>query len=438
MSAVADLVPGALAGSAALMLLVLALRGPVRRAIGPRLGYALWALPAVRLIVPPLPPALLPTLPATAIGAPWMIVGPSQIAGPAASSWPLAALWLAVWLTGAAALLGVHIVRHVRFRQQSLAAATPLGRRGTVAVIATDVDGPLAFGVFRRFVAVPRDFAAAYDLRQQDLALAHECAHHARGDLVANWVSLVVLAAHWWNPLAWVALRAFRDDQEFAVDAAVLAAGDPGARSDYACMLAKAAGLGALPMCNLTTHSNLKGRLMMLAQPTAPKRRTIVAGAAAAALAAAALGATVSVAGAASPLGGQATTIGVKPDGAGGYRLIIGNQSVPAGAPLPGNMTLPADFSLHGGCDLKPSVKPYAMVIKGGGATTTYAVICASATPASVQATLDEGLVSLQTMRASVATQPASAQFPEAERRHALAAIDESIFSVKTTLALPR
>ncbi len=131
------------------------------------------------------------------------------------------------------------------------------------------------------------------------------------------------------------------------------------------------------------------------------------------------------------PTGGQATTIGVKPDGAGGYALIIGNRSVPAGAPLPGNLTLPADFDPHGGCDLKPSAKPHAMAIKGSGATTTYTVMCASAAPMPLAATLDEGLTSLQTMRASVASQPASAQFPESERRHALGAIDRSIAAVK-------
>ena len=45
----------ALAASAALMLAVLALRGPVRRWFGAELAYALWAIPALRLILPPLP-----------------------------------------------------------------------------------------------------------------------------------------------------------------------------------------------------------------------------------------------------------------------------------------------------------------------------------------------------------------------------------------------
>ena len=75
------------------------------------------------------------------------------------------------------------------------------------------------------------------------------------------------------------------------------------------------------------------------------------------------------------------------------------------------------------------------MVIKGEGSTRTYTIMCASAAPAPIRATLGEGLVSLKTMRASVATQAASAVFPEAERAHALGAIDRSIREVEAELA---
>ena len=38
-----------------LMLLVLALRAPVRQSFGPQLAYALWLIPLIRLGMPPLP-----------------------------------------------------------------------------------------------------------------------------------------------------------------------------------------------------------------------------------------------------------------------------------------------------------------------------------------------------------------------------------------------
>ncbi len=442
MSALADWGLGALVGSSILMLFVLVLRGPVRRWIGAQAGYALWVLPIVRMIIPPLPVDLFGTLPvATNAGARLSVlfVGPhgsALLRDATVAQSNLGTLLLALWLVGAAVLLGWHITRHTRFRRWLLASAINLGRRGTIRIVEAAVDGPLAFGVFRRYVAVPQDFAHRYRPRERELALAHECAHHARGDLAANWASLAVLAVHWWNPIGWAAIRAFREDQEFAVDAHVLARCDPRARPEYAHVLAKAAGVSSLPVCNLNTRSSLKGRLIMLAQQPSPKSRLVLGGTALTLLAATVLAATVSVTSAATPpTGKQAVTIGVKPDGAGAYALILGGASVPPGARLPGGATLPSDFWPHGGCDIKPSAEPVAMVIKGSGGITTYTVMCASARPAPIRATLGEGLASLRKMRGMIATQPTSPQFPEAERTHALGAVDRSIREVEATLA---
>ena len=63
---------------------------------------------------------------------------------------------------------------------------------GGVRLIETSAaSGPLAFGIWRRYVAFPRDFAERYDADERNLALPHELGHHARGDLIANWVALV-------------------------------------------------------------------------------------------------------------------------------------------------------------------------------------------------------------------------------------------------------
>lgn len=430
-----------LLASSALMLLVLAVRAPVRRLLGPRLGYVLWALPAVRMVLPPLPAGALGALPVVrdvTAGMSVLFAGPQAASGawdePHAS--PIGRALLALWLAGAVGFFALYAVRHLVFCRRLRAEGTELGRVGGIRVVAADVEGPLAFGVFRRFIAVPREFARDYRSCERDLALAHESAHHARGDLLANWMSLAVLAAHWWNPVAWLAIRAFRNDQEFAADAHVLADKVPGTRALYAHVLAKAAGVGALPACNLNARSNLKGRLMMIGQKPRSSRRLAFGGAMLTLFGTAALAATAATLGTSGAgAGNQAVTIGVKPDGSGGYALILGNAAVAPGAPLPGAMTLPADFSGPGGCDLKPSAKPFAMVIKGAGATHTYTVMCASAAPASVRATLAEAFASLNTMRASVATQLATPSFPEAERTHALHAIDRSIREVQATSA---
>ncbi|PZN96055.1 MAG: peptidase M56 [Alphaproteobacteria bacterium] len=427
---------GTLLATAALMLLVLAVRVPVRRLAGPRLAYLLWALPALRLVLPPVPADIGSVLPGGgAAGMSVLFAGPvtAGVASPAAAS-SIGVVLASIWLAGAVGLLATYALRHARYCRRLLASAMDFGRVGNIRIIAADVEGPLAFGVFRRCIAVPRNFARDYEPAERELALAHEAAHHARGDLLANWLSLVVLAAHWWNPVAWIAVRAFREDQEIAADAHVLAGRPRAAQALYAHVLAKAAGVGALPACNLNARSNLKGRLLMIGQHPRSRRRLAVGAVLLPLFGGVALAATAATPAATAP-GRQAVTIGVKPDGAGGYALVVGGAAVAAGAPLPGGMTLPADFSAPAGCDLNAGAKPRAMAIKGSGTTRTYTVTCGSAGPAPVRATLAEGLASLQTMRASVASQPASAVFPEAERTHALGAIDGSIRELRDTIA---
>ena len=173
-----------------------------------------------------------------------------------------------LWVVGRGGVsrCGIRLA-HARFCRRMLGeCGASGGSRGGVHVIETDAArGPLAFGIWRRYVAFPRDFTDRYDADERDLALAHELGHHARGDLIANWVALVVLALHWFNPVAWRAFRAFRADQEMANDARVLAGRDADLRHAYACAIVKAAHGGAVSAaCHLHTIDDLKGRLRML------------------------------------------------------------------------------------------------------------------------------------------------------------------------------
>ncbi|VXC39194.1 M56 family metallopeptidase [Sphingomonas sp. 8AM] len=271
----------AMLASALLMLTVMVLRGPVRNAFGARVAYALWALPALRMVMPPLPEGwrgeALPVLPAP---EPLVIMLGKPVATlpvettHTALGWPLIAL--ALWLGGAALLLAWQAVGYLRFRYNVLRLGIAVDRVGSITVVqSAATDGPLAFGVFDRVVAFPRDFAARFDAEERALALEHELGHHARGDLVANWVALAVLALHWFNPLAWAAFRTFRADQEMANDARVLARADGAARHAYGCAIVKAAhGRAVSPACHLNTVKDLKGRLKMLGKKKATRTQT--------------------------------------------------------------------------------------------------------------------------------------------------------------------
>lgn len=285
----------ALIGSSVLMVAVLLLRRPVRKAFGADVAYALWLLPVLRLALPPLPSAwhdatIAPVLHATEhmtvlFAEP---VAAATAASAPAQQWPaqewLVPLLAALWIVGAGAFVAWHALAHHRFCRRMLDQAASSEERDGVRVIATGAaSGPLAFGVWRRYVAFPHDFAERFEAEERDLALAHELGHHARGDLIANWVALVVLGLHWFNPIAWRAFRAFRADQEIANDARVLAGMNPMRRHTYACAILKAAhpsflGGTVSATCHLHTIDDLKGRLKMLTT-TRTSRTRLMAGA---------------------------------------------------------------------------------------------------------------------------------------------------------------
>lgn len=328
-----------------LMLLVLAVRAPVRRAFGAQMAYALWLLPVARLLLPPLPDswreqAAAPVAAASDIVAIY-VVEPLG-AAPAAGAEGNFGLWMVVllaWALGAAAFLTYHLLAHGRFTSNLLrrARVDRTVAQGKVRVIETDAaHGPLAFGVFRKYVAFPRDFAERYDEQERDLALAHELGHHIRGDLIANWVALVVLALHWFNPIAWRAFRAFRADQEMACDALVLAGRAQALRHAYGRAIVKSAHGGAVSAaCHLHTINEVKGRLRMLSKTRKSSPMRIATGlAGVGALSIAALGLTASGTQAAEKMKDKmSTAIGVD----------LGQDAPPAPSAAPAPAAEPAE-----------------------------------------------------------------------------------------------
>lgn len=275
--------------SSVLMALVLAVRAPVRQAFGPQVAYLLWALPALRWLLPPLPvpslwswaatlyPAAEPVaaLAQPAIDA--MSAEPASVAAAAQPAVDVAALALAslpwVWAAVALAFLGLHVARYLRFREAVLQGAAVLDVRGGVLIaISRQASAPMAFGIRTPVVVLPAA-AAHQDDPCQRLAIEHELTHHRRGDLWVNGAALIILALNWFNPLAYVSYRAFRVDQELACDADVLSVAGPHALPDYGRAIVRAAaGRVSIGVCHLNPVDHLKRRLRMLNQT--PHSRT--------------------------------------------------------------------------------------------------------------------------------------------------------------------
>ena len=228
-----------------LIALVLLVRRPCSRYFGPQFAYALWALPALRLLLPPveLPADMGPQqaqLSDQALLALAMATSAPPAAAPApAPLWERADLWLALWLASAAIFLAWRIVSYLRMRRELLAEARPVGEVGRIRLVETPaVSSPVAFGVRDKVVALPQLFMAMEDRAARDLAIAHELEHHRGHDIAANFAAQPLLALHWFNPLAWIGWRAMRRDQEAACDARVLAGRDREVRAAYAGLIA--------------------------------------------------------------------------------------------------------------------------------------------------------------------------------------------------------
>lgn len=262
-----------------LMALVMLLRRPVAHWLGAKAAYWLWIMPLARMVLPTLPQEVASPSPlhraVDQAGLTTMLTVAPASAQAAATPMPWLEMLASLWLLGAFLFLGLQAIGYVRFRRFILRDATPIGEEGRIRIVTSpQAGGPLAFGVLHPFIVLPADFALRFDPQEQAMAIAHERAHHQGGDLAANMAALLLLGLHWCNPIAWIAYRAYRSDQELACDARVLGLYGRDQAQAYGRTILKAAGgrqfAGA---CHLNRITALKGRLKMLSAHEMSLRR---------------------------------------------------------------------------------------------------------------------------------------------------------------------
>ncbi len=247
-----------------LILVVLALRAALGRRVSAGLRYALWAVVLVRLLVPvqlftspvvgtwvttekrtektvytPANPLLTEGEEDAALSlggqdgptgtwgafpdAPNPPTVPNAPEPPQPPDVSKAPGWLGwVWLAGSVAvvfvLLGSNLLFFWKLRRERIpldGADQPLR-----VYVAAGLPSPCLFGVIRPAVYVTPEAAASPDMLRH--VLAHEYTHYRHGDHIWSLLRCAALAAHWWNPLVWVAARLSRWDGELACDEGAL------------------------------------------------------------------------------------------------------------------------------------------------------------------------------------------------------------------------
>lgn len=299
----------ATAAATAALLAVFLLRAPVRALFGARAAYGLWLLvPAVLAAVAlprPAAPAMEPApvvaavlaaptaaaaVPALETPAPLRLERPDFMPNPKDYAAPLLLLWL-LGTVGYAALL-VHGQR--RFLNGLGVLRAEQRPDGPVFHAARPDVGPALVGAWAPRVVLPADFAQRFSADEQALVVAHERVHLSGGDAQINLAVAAIRALLWFHPLAHLAARLIRADQELACDETVIAR-HPDARRLYAETMLKTQLASAAPAplgCHWLAGGKPELRRRILRLKRTPGRARRLAGAAAAGLLAVGGGAT--------------------------------------------------------------------------------------------------------------------------------------------------
>ncbi len=207
------------------------------------------------------------------------------------------ALVLVVWALGAAAVLarlGIGLVRARRLVSSAqLVELLEVGGRSIEVRASGSVGTPAVTGLLAPVVLLPLD-AATWTAERRRVVLAHELAHVASHDCLANVVVQLAVAMHWFDPLVWLAARRLRIERELAADERVVDGGV--LASSYAEHLlalatndgARAMPAGALAMAERSQVS-VRIRALLASRGQAPLGRSRLAVLLAAGVAVAAL-----------------------------------------------------------------------------------------------------------------------------------------------------
>jgi TonB family protein len=240
-----------------LLILLLALRQPIRKYIDANTAYSLWILIPLSLFLYSLP---LPWQDFSELGATGInndliqhyLVPSSQVINEQLSFEKGLGLWLSsLWLIGFSGLIAYWVITqqtyykalklshltHKKFQQHLIDS----NAENLVLAQSSHIHSPILIGLFKQTLVLPEDFEALYTAEQQKLIISHEVCHFSQYHMWTNQLALILLALFWFHPLAWRAYAAFRQDQEHSCDQVVLARKHTQSRIQYCKALVLAA-----------------------------------------------------------------------------------------------------------------------------------------------------------------------------------------------------
>jgi TonB family protein len=247
--------------AAVLLLPVAALIGPVWN-LDRRLSQVVeQSQPSISIVVHARQPASVPTWPRKLPMIVWTAGVVAMLTRVVAGHWRVCSLF------GTA-----EKIRDLRWLKLAQETAASIGLTRPVALKrSTAADVPLSYGFIRATVLLPGESEQWTDERRR-IVLSHEMIHARRRDSTWGLLAQCALAVNWFNPLAWLAVREFRKEQERSCDDAVVSAGT--ASTEYAAHLVDLARSIAIPepALGMAERFDLEGRVHALLDPARQRK----------------------------------------------------------------------------------------------------------------------------------------------------------------------
>lgn len=207
-----------------------------------RFSYALWLIPAIRLLCPVsissivsvfnlfkpavterqmeyipdtsfnyyIAPNPAPSAPMEPSWTPAVIETPSAAAqNPNSFAIKPLDIALMLWLAVAAGIIIWSVIGYISVWRR-VRGSTAMGEY----YLCKDIQSPFVFGLIHPRIYLPEGLSAE-DVR---CILAHEKAHIRRRDYIVKLLTVPILALHWFNPLVWIGIRLLNIDMELSCD----------------------------------------------------------------------------------------------------------------------------------------------------------------------------------------------------------------------------
>lgn len=269
------------------IVLVLLIRRPLRRWLGVATVYQSWLIVPCATTAALLPGTAVPVVRVVPILQPIRVL--ADHSAPVTPA-PTEALFV-LWAAGVVLMAARFIAAHYTFLRQAGHLTADQG-----LYVGSGNVGPASVGLFRPRIVVPNDFTRRCSALEQVLIVAHEQTHIDRRDAIANLLCAMFQCVFWFNPLCHLGAQSFRQDQEIACDAVVMAS-HPHRRRAYAHALLKfhtgASEVYAGINCRWQSHHPTKERLMSLQLSSPGSARRLAGRCFVAVLAAGAMAATL-------------------------------------------------------------------------------------------------------------------------------------------------